>query len=190
MRWQDIDQQVCAVARSLAVVGDRWTLLILRDAFLGTRRFDDFQRQLGISRHRLSDRLGRLVDDGVFRREAYQQRPPRYEYRLTRKGLGLYPVLMTLAQWGNEWCDDGNGPPVEYHHRACGHQTRAVLSCSECGERLQPAEVTPAIGPGLRAALADSSNAGTQRPSGQLLPPLLRRSLAEEIGQTTDAPAS
>ena len=154
MRWEEIDQQVCAVARSLAVVGDRWTLLILRDAFLGTRRFADFQRQLGIARHRLTDRLNKLVEAGVFSRELYNERPQRYEYRLTRKGLALYPVLMTLAQWGGEWCDDGHGVPVEYRHRSCGHIMQPVLSCDQCGERLQPAEVTPQPGPGLRAAIA------------------------------------
>lgn len=179
MRWQDIDQQVCSVARSLAVVGDRWTLLILRDAFLGTRRFEDFQRQLRITRHRLSDRLGKLVEAGIFNRVPYQQRPPRHEYRLTRKGLALYPVLMTLAQWGNEWADDGNGAPVQYHHRGCGHAMQPVMACSECGERLQPGEVTPQIGPGLRAALA-SGESMYGSGSDSLLPPFLKKSLEED----------
>ena len=178
MRWEDIDQQVCSVARSLAVVGDRWTLLVLRDAFLGTRRFEDFQRQLGISRHRLSDRLGKLVEAGVFNRVPYQQRPVRHEYRLTRKGLGLYPVLMMLAQWGNEWADDGNGPPVEYVHRACGATMHPVMSCSECGERLQPGEVTPVVGPGLRAAMsAGGSMYG--KAGAPSLPPLLGKSAGD-----------
>ena len=175
MRWQDIDQQVCAVARTLAVVGDRWTLLILRDAFMGTRRFEDFQRQLGVSRHRLSDRLNKLVEAEIFRREPYQQRPLRHEYRLTRKGLALYPVMMELAQWGNEWADDGNGPPVVYQHRRCGHIVRPVMSCSECGERLQPGEVTPMIGPGLVAALAEEPDGATPA----ALPPLLKKQLEQ-----------
>ncbi len=175
MRWTDIDKQVCSVARALAVVGDRWTLLILRDAFLGTRRFEDFQRQLGVSRHRLSDRLGKLVDAGVLRRKAYQQRPPRHEYRLTPKGLDLYPVLMMLAQWGNNWADDGNGAPVEYIHQRCGSKTRAVMSCSECGEVLQPGEVTPTVGPGLQAALAHGET--MYRETGApALPPIFRNS--------------
>ncbi len=179
MRWQDIDQQVCSVARSLAVVGDRWTLLVLRDAFLGTRRFEDFQRQLGISRHRLSDRLNKLVDAGVFNRVPYQQRPLRHEYRLTRKGLGLYPVLMTLAQWGNEWADDGNGAPVEYVHRRCGEVMQPAMSCSACGERLQPGEVTPKIGPGLRAAL-DHGESMYRTDTSALLPPFLQKSRGQE----------
>ncbi len=185
MRWQDIDQQVCSVARSLAVVGDRWTLLVLRDAFLGTRRFEDFQRQLGISRHRLSDRLGKLVEAGVFNRVPYQQRPLRHEYRLTRKGLGLYPVLMTLAQWGNEWADDGNGPPVEYVHRRCGEVMQPTMSCSACGERLQPGEVTPRIGPGLAAALADGDSM-FGRDGAPVLPPFLEKSRGDKAADGAD----
>src|SRR6056297_4204938 len=107
MRWDDIDRQVCSVARALSVVGERWTLLILRDAFFGTRRFDQFQASLGITRHRLSERLGKLVDHGVLRRVRYSERPVRHEYRLTRKGLALYPVLMTLGTWGDDWMDRG-----------------------------------------------------------------------------------
>ena len=97
MKWDDIDQQVCSVARALSVLGERWTLLIIRDAFRGTRRFDDFQRSLGVTRHRLSERLGKLVDEGVLTRVAYMERPTRYEYRLTRKGLALYPGA--VARW-------------------------------------------------------------------------------------------
>jgi DNA-binding HxlR family transcriptional regulator len=159
MRWQDIDQQVCSVARALAIVGDRWTLLILRDAFLGTRRFDDFCRQLEISRHRLSDRLGKLVEYGVLKKVPYQQKPLRHEYRLSQMGLELYPVIASLAQWGNNWCDDGNGPPVEYLHRSCGHKSRPVLSCDQCGEELNPLQVTPLIGPGIQSALLAEENA-------------------------------
>ena len=178
MRWDEIDQQVCSVARALAVVGDRWTLLILRDVFLGSRRFGDFQRQLGISRHRLSDRLSRLVDDGVLTRQRYQEKPERFEYRLTPKGLGLYPVLISLAQWGNSWCDDGNGPPIEYLHNSCGHKTEAQLCCSECGEPLQPHDVTPLIGPGLAAALGGGNGMFSEVPDNadirDKLPPSLR----------------
>jgi DNA-binding HxlR family transcriptional regulator len=180
MRWNDIDQQVCSVARALAVVGDRWTLLILRDVFLGTRRFADFQRQLGISRHRLSDRLSRLVDDGVLTRRRYQEKPERFEYHLTAKGLNLYPVLMSLSQWGNDWCDDGNGRPVEYLHRSCGHKTEPRLCCSECGEPLEPFDVTPLIGPGLSAALREGGGMFTEITDKtdleDKLPPYLRTS--------------
>ena len=100
MKWEEIDQQACSVARALSVLGERWTLLIVRDAFRGTRRFDEFQRSLGVTRHRLAERLRKLVDEGVLTRVAYMDRPTRYEYRLTRKGLALYPVLLTLSHWG------------------------------------------------------------------------------------------
>ena len=146
MKWEDTEQQVCSVARALSVLGERWTLLIIRDAFRGTRRFDDFQRSLGVTRHRLSERLRKLVKQGVLTRVPYQERPVRYEYRLTRKGLALYPVLMTLSQWGDDWMDDGNGPPQTYRHSLCGKVTRPVLSCDECGEALRPEEVSAQFG--------------------------------------------
>ena len=149
MRWDDIDKQVCSVARALSVVGERWTMLILRDAFLGTRRFDQFQNNLGITRHRLSERLGKLVVQGVLVKVPYQDRPPRYEYRLTRKGLGLYSVLMSLSRWGDEWMDGGEGAPLEYVHQKCGHKTTPMLTCSECGDPLRPEEVNPQLGPAL-----------------------------------------
>ena len=97
MKWDDIDQQGCSVARALSVLGERWTLLIIGDAFRGTRRFDDFQRSLGVTRHRLSERLGKLVYEGVLTRVAYMERPTRYEYRLTRKGLALLELRMPAA---------------------------------------------------------------------------------------------
>lgn len=96
MKWDDIGTLNCSVARTLAVLGDRWTMLILRNAFLGCRRFDAFQAQLGLTRHVLAERLARLVDDGVLVKRAYQERPPRFEYRLTEKGRDLYPALLAL----------------------------------------------------------------------------------------------
>ena len=165
MKWDDIDQQICSVARALSVLGERWTLLIIRDAFRGTRRFDDFQRSLGVTRHRLSERLGKLVDEGVLTRVAYMERPTRYEYRLTRKGLALYPVLMTLSQWGDDWMDDGNGPPQRYRHSLCGKQTRAVLSCDECGDPLRPEEVSAQAGDVLSAYIAHLTAQGEPLPS-------------------------
>ena len=174
MRWDDIDKQVCSVARSLSVVGERWTMLIIRDAFLGTRRFDQFQSNLGITRHRLSERLGKLVDAGVLVKVPYNERPLRYEYRLTRKGLGLYPVLMSLARWGDEWMDKGEGAPLEYVHQNCGQKTRPTLTCSECSEPLKPQEVTPQLGPALEE-LADKLSAEGESPED--IPPLLRRSM-------------
>lgn len=174
MRWDDIDKQACSVARALSVVGERWTMLIMRDAFLGTRRFDHFQRNLGITRHRLSERLGKLVDQGVLVKVPYQERPKRYEYRLTRKGLGLYPVLMSLARWGDEWMDQGEGAPIEYTHQRCGHHTHATMTCSECGEPLRPAEVRPQLGPVLKSLAARLEREGE---SWEDIPALFRRSI-------------
>lgn len=171
MRWDDIDLQVCSVARALSVVGERWTLLILRDAFLGTRRFDQFQTSLGITRHRLAERLGKLVEQGVLTRVKYSDKPPRHEYRLTRKGLALYPVLMTLGRWGDEWMDKGDGPPVEYFHQRCGKKTRPVLTCSECGEDLRPQHVTPVVGPALAKQISSVREGETSLPRF----PILRR---------------
>ena len=152
MRWDEIEQQRCSIARSLSVVGDRWTLLVLRECFLGVRRFEDFQAQLGMARHRLADRLKRMVEEGVLRKEPYQQRPLRHEYRLTDKGKDLYPVLLSLVRWGDRWMDQGKGPPVVYRHHLCGHMTIPVLSCSECDEPLIARDVTPMAGPGLRGS--------------------------------------
>lgn len=169
MRWNDIHQQPCSVARALSVVGERWTLLILRDAFFGTRRFEEFQRDLGVTRHRLSERLAKLVEQGVLVKVPYQDRPVRYEYRLTRKGLGLYPVLMSLARWGDEWMSEGEGVPVEYVHERCRSTTRAVLSCDSCGEALRPEEVTPRLGPVLADLSARLESEGEEAPDIQSL---------------------
>ena len=134
MRWQDIGELDCTIARTLSVIGDRWTLLILRDAFLGARRFEDFQKGLGITRHRLADRLNKLVSHGVLRREQYQERPPRFEYRLTARGHDLYGVIVMIAGWGDKYMAGTNGPPVERVHRSCGHVTNLQLACDHCGE--------------------------------------------------------
>jgi len=151
MKWDDIQEMPCSVARALSIVGDRWTLLILRDSFMGTKRFDKFQKQIGLSRHRLTDRLNKLVEYEILRKVPYQEKPRRHEYRLTRKGVELYPVLMTLAKWGDNWMAGENGPPIEYFHTACNHQMSMNLSCSECGEVINPKEVIPKVGPGLKA---------------------------------------
>lgn len=146
MRWTDIENEACSVARTLAVIGDSWTMLIIRDAFLRVRRFDDFQKNLGISRHRLSERLKKLVDYGVLSKESYQAN--RYEYRLTEQGLELYPILITMAKWGDKWMDDGKGVPMLYKHNLCDQHFKPVVVCSECNEPIDPHEVTPSIGPG------------------------------------------
>jgi DNA-binding HxlR family transcriptional regulator len=173
VRWTDIDQQVCSVARALSVVGERWTLLILRDAFLGTRRFDQFQSNLGITRHRLSERLTKLVEQGVLVKVPYHDKPLRHEYRLTRKGLALYPVLMSLARWGDDWMAGDAGAPLEYVHEKCGHKARPVLTCSECGDPLRPEEVKPQLGPALLELLAPGDVPGEDKS----IPALIRQAM-------------
>jgi len=134
MRWKDVGENRCSVARTLSVIGDPWTLLILRDVFLGIRRFDDFQSRLDVTRHLLADRLKKLVKAGILRREPYQERPTRYEYRLTEKGRDLFPVLMALIKWGDRWMAGPDGPPLEIVHRACGHSMTPEMVCPYCQE--------------------------------------------------------
>lgn len=142
MRWDEIGELDCSIARTLSVVGDRWALLILRNAFLGTKRFDDFHAQLGITRHRLSARLGTLVEAGVLARTRYQERPERFEYRLTEKGRDLYGVIVMLAEWGDRWMTGPDGPAVERIHRGCGHVTTLQLACDHCGQPVGARDMT------------------------------------------------
>ncbi|MFT6635793.1 winged helix-turn-helix transcriptional regulator [Alcanivorax sp.] len=141
MRWQDIDQQPCSLARSLAIIGDNWTLLVLRDCFLGVRRFDDFQQRLGVTRHVLSDRLRKLADGGVLEKVAYQERPLRHEYRLTPMGRDLYPVIAHLAQWGDKYLAGDAGPPLVRVHRQCGEPLEAKLQCGHCGDSVEAQDI-------------------------------------------------
>ncbi|MEY2863936.1 MAG: hypothetical protein RLY58_1643 [Pseudomonadota bacterium] len=150
MKWDDVGNLNCSVARTLSVMGDRWTMLVLRNAFMGIRRFDDFQRQLGVTRHVLADRLKRLVDEKIFNKVPYQ--PNRFEYRLTEKGHALYPILLALTAWGDAWMDEGRGPPLYYHHKTCGQRMSPVMVCSACGDPVVARDVTPMIGPGFAAA--------------------------------------
>ena len=139
--------QHCSIAGTLELIGERWTLLVLRDAFLGVRRFDDFQRDLGVARNVLAARLGRLVDEGVLERVAYQERPERFEYRLTEKGLDLWPVLATLMQWGDKHVMGGRAPVV-LRHRGCGGEVTERLRCAKCGAELSARDVRAERGPG------------------------------------------
>ena len=142
MRWADVGTLDCTIARTLSVIGDRWTLLILRDAFLGQRRFDGFRQSLGITRHRLSDRLQKLVEHGVLRRAQYSDAPPRFEYRLTEKGIDLYGVIVSIAGWGDKHMAGKHGPPVERIHRKCGHVTALRLTCDHCGDVVTARDMT------------------------------------------------
>jgi DNA-binding HxlR family transcriptional regulator len=137
----------CSVAQCLEVVGEWWSLLIVRDAFLGVRRFDQFQERLGISRNILTERLSRLVDAGIFDKVPYSERPLRHEYRLTERGRDLWPVITAMRQWGDKYAAPG-GPPVEIVHKGCGHVADAVMTCSACGEAIAARDVRAVNGPG------------------------------------------
>jgi DNA-binding HxlR family transcriptional regulator len=143
MKWDDVGDQPCSIARTLSVIGDRWTMLILRNAFMGIRRFDDFQQQLGVTRHVLSDRLKRLVEYEILVRTPYMDRQERFEYCLSEKGLELYPVLLGMAAWGDKWMDEGKGRPVDFIHKSCNHSFSPVVVCSECGEPVHARQVKP-----------------------------------------------
>jgi DNA-binding HxlR family transcriptional regulator len=148
MRWSELADERCSIARTVSVIGDRWTLLILRDCFLRIRRFDDFEARLGVTRHILADRLRKLVDAGVLEKVPYGDRPVRHEYRLTQKGLDLYPVMMSIVHWGDMHTAGKAGRPLLHQHLACGHQFDPVLTCSVCAEAVEPRQVRVLPGPG------------------------------------------
>ncbi len=137
----------CSVAQCLEVVGEWWSMLILREVFLGVTRFDQFQERLGISRNILGQRLSKLVDEGVLDKVPYSEHPLRYDYRLTAKGRDLWPVLTAMRQWGDKYAAP-EGPPLEVIHRDCGKVSQAVLTCSACGEPITARDVRAVPGPG------------------------------------------
>jgi DNA-binding HxlR family transcriptional regulator len=130
----------CSVAQCLEVIGEWWTMLVVRDCFMGVTRFEDFQRRLGISRNILNSRLSTLVDAGILTRVPYSVHPPRDDYKLTAKGRDLWPVLTAMRQWGDQYAAP-EGPPVTITHSACGKMAHAVMVCDHCGERLDPRDV-------------------------------------------------
>ena len=144
------ESQRCSIASALEVVGERWSLLILREVFLGVHRFDEIQADLGIARNVLNTRLRRLVEQGVLEKRLYQERPPRYEYVLTGKGLDLWPAMVALMQWGDRHMAPG-GPSVLLEHRDCGGRVDDHRICDACGEPLTLADVRAVAGPGARA---------------------------------------
>jgi len=141
----------CSIAASLGIVGDRWTILILRDSFRGLRRFDELRRDLAIPRAVLSDRLRKLVDAGVLTRRRYQDHPPRDEYRLTAMGLQLSPILVALMQWGDRWLSP-DGPPTLLVHEPCGTEVDLGFHCHTCNADFSPTDIASRPGPGRAPA--------------------------------------
>jgi DNA-binding HxlR family transcriptional regulator len=147
---RDYDQ-VCSIARTLEVLGERWTLLVIRDVFNGRRRFDQIQENLGVARNVLANRLARLVEEGILEKRPYQERPPRYEYFLTERGLDLWPVLIGLLHWGDRYLAEPAGPPMLIRHKECGGLVDERGACERCGERLSARDAYTEYGPGAPA---------------------------------------
>jgi DNA-binding HxlR family transcriptional regulator len=149
MRRTDTSEWPCNIARSAHVLADLWNVLLIRQACLGARRYEEFQHALGIGRNILTIRLNGLVDEGIFERVVYQTNPVRREYRLTDKGRDAYTVLAAMAEWGERWLAGPEGTPVILRHTACDHDMHAVVVCSECAEPIDVREVKARPGPGF-----------------------------------------
>jgi DNA-binding HxlR family transcriptional regulator len=142
----------CSVARTVDILGDWWTPLVLRESYRGARRFDEFQRNLGIGRNILAQRLRRLVDEGMLERRRYRDHPVRNDYVLTAKGRDFFPVIVAIMHWGDTWLAGDGGPPILLRHATCGQDMHAEVVCSHCGEPVSLRDVLPRPGPGARPA--------------------------------------
>jgi DNA-binding HxlR family transcriptional regulator len=165
VRRTRFDQWDCSIARTIDILGDWWTPMVIRCAFMGSRRFEHFTDALGIPRNVLTERLNRLVDEGIMEKRPYQDRPPRYEYRLTEKGVGLYPVIVSMLEWGNEWLDWEVDPPVFLVDRETGERLEPMLVDRRTGEELEPRR-TKAVyqdGRGVRPTAAKDRAAARAR---------------------------
>jgi DNA-binding HxlR family transcriptional regulator len=143
--------QNCSVAQPLAFLGERWSILVLRLIFVGFRRFDEIQSELGIATNVLTQRLATLVDEGIIEKRRYSEHPERFEYRLTEKGRDLQPILLAFLRWGDRYTAT-SGPPLETIHSECGHAFHMVPTCSHCGEEVTPTNVRAQAGPGATKA--------------------------------------
>lgn len=160
MLRHDYPGQICSVAGALEVIGERWSLLIVRDVMNGHRRFGQLQCSLGVARNVLSARLQRLVEEGILERRAYQESPPRHEYFLTAKGLDLWPALVALQGWGDRHSTGPEGPPMLIVHKQCGGTVSDRGICESCGEILHARDARAMPGPGLESALAELEASG------------------------------
>ncbi|SDY61696.1 DNA-binding transcriptional regulator, HxlR family [Amycolatopsis xylanica] len=148
MQRTQFGEMACSIARTLDVIGEPWSPLILRDVFVGISRFEQIQQDLGISRKVLTERLKWLVECEVLERREYSSRPPRHEYVLTTKGSELCDLLLTMARWGDRWTAGEAGPPVLFRHHACGEVSHVEPTCSVCGKPMHATDVDPLPGPG------------------------------------------
>jgi len=170
MQLTSLSELNCSIAKTLDVVGEWWTLLIVRDALRGTRRFDDFQASLGLARSVLTARLRKLTEAGILDRQQYSQHPPRYEYRLTDKGRALFPVIVALMQWGDDWEQEPAGPPTVLVHDTCGQVIQPVLTCPHCRGEVGTGNTHSEPGPGRRmtASMAGADGQATAGSAGAL----------------------
>ena len=150
MQRTNFGEMVCSIARTLDVIGEPWSPLILRDVYVGLTRFEQIQADLGISRKVLTERLYYLVQRGVLGRRPYDGRP-RYEYVLTEQGAELVDLLLVMVAWGDKWLAGNAGPPVLYRHHACGQISRVDLRCAHCGQPMHAGDVEVLPGPGAAA---------------------------------------
>jgi len=148
MKHEELFDENCAIARTSAVVGERWVWVILRQAFNGAHRFEEFQRGIGLSRNILVDRMNLLIEHGILEKRLITGSGSRQEYRLTEKGRGLFPAYVALMQWGNEWTGLA-APPVELLHKPCQHRSNPVLVCEHCHEPIDVRDTEPVVGKGL-----------------------------------------
>jgi DNA-binding HxlR family transcriptional regulator len=149
---KEYEGQICSIARSLELVGERWTLLVVREIFHGRRKFSEMQRSLGVARNVLADRLQGMVDEGILERRPYSERPERYEYFLTEKGLDLWPVMISLMHWGDKYEQQPAGRPSIVVHKECGGEIDDRRICTKCGKQLEVREARAIEGPGMTAA--------------------------------------
>ncbi|WP_055696993.1 MULTISPECIES: winged helix-turn-helix transcriptional regulator [Streptomyces] len=155
MRRTSFANWPCSIARTMDLLGDWWTPLVLREAFYGITRFDVFQQELGIARNTLTDRLRRLVDEGLLEKRPYQRDPVRHDYVLTEKGRDFFGVLAAMNRWGDRWLGGEEGAPVVFHHDRCGRESHAEVVCAACKEPMTAANTTPRMGPGYPPRLAE-----------------------------------
>jgi DNA-binding HxlR family transcriptional regulator len=158
----------CSIARTVDLIGDRWTPLVVRDVALGVSRFDALQRNLGISRKVLTERLQTLVEQGVVSRTPYQDNPPRHDYRLTEKGNDLAMVLVAIQTFGDKWAFGEEGPPLLWRHLGCGEISVPVACCAHCGEQVRPGDAVPLRGPSFDDEQLPETAAAIDRLAGLL----------------------
>lgn len=150
MTRTDLSNVSCSIARTLGLLDDAWSWLIVRDLSVGISRFDQLHADLGVSRKVLTQRLADLTEGGIVERARYQDNPPRHDYTLTEKGRGLLPVLVAMVEWGDRWEPTDAGPPIRFHHRACPRST-ITTSCRTCGEAVPAEDIVTRPGPGGQA---------------------------------------